>query len=585
MEAWVHGGPTDVINGQALCPPCNLKKGTKPMNEGLRVWQQEALDRFLARRNDFLAVATPGAGKTTFAITAARKLIELGDIRFIIVVVPTSHLRRQWAASAARQGIQLDDRFTNSDGVIAKDYDGVAVTYQTVASAPHLWRRLCSDPRRPTLVIFDEIHHAGDHEDQAWGAALNEAFEPATRRLALSGTPFRTDRRPIPFVQYGEDGRAVPSYSYDYGTALLDGEVVRPIVFPAMDGESKWKRAGEVTTTSVTLADTDEKTVPPALRAALDPRGEWIPSVLREADAELTKMRLDTPDAGGLVIASDQAAAYAYASILRQITGEDAEIAVSDEPEASTVIERFASASSRWIVAVQMVSEGVDIPRLAVGVYASRVRTQLFFIQVVGRFVRMRGKDDETCARLFLPSIQPLLGYAKEIEKTVDAVIAEEEEKVREFQNDEGEASGTTLFPEVEVVGSSAAVHHSTIANGESITTEEKIRAENILQAAGSGVPRGMTPEAVALILRLGGAHSTVTAPAPAEEPVTRLSDKKRDARLLIKRKVGQLSLRTKKPHNHIHHELNQLLGGTVGTAELPQLLKRVEILDRWLAS
>ncbi|WP_018639877.1 DEAD/DEAH box helicase [Parafrankia elaeagni] len=547
----------------------------------LRVWQQEALERLLGRHEDFLTVATPGAGKTTFALKATEKLWDLGEIRFVIVVVPTTHLRGQWATAAAGMGIKLDDRFTNADGVVARDYDGVVVTYQTVASAPHLWRRLSSNPAKPTLVVFDEIHHAGDDENAAWGAALTAAFQPAARRLLLSGTPFRTDKRPIPFVRYDETGRAMASYNYDYGRALADGEVVRPIVFPAMDGDAQWRRAGEMTTTSVALADTDEETLSPALRAALDPHGDWIPSVLREADDALSKVRLDTPDAGGLVIAFNQTAAYAYAQILRALTGEDPIVAVSDDPEASASISRFGKGTSRWIVAVQMVSEGVDIPRLAVGVYATRVRTQLFFIQVVGRFVRMRGGDDETCARLFIPSINPLLEYARDIEKTVDAVISNEEKQVRDRQeNDDG--SGPTLF-EVEVVGSSAAVHHSTIASGESITTEEKTQAESILAMLRGSVPPSMTSEAVALILRTAGARPA-TAAVPAQPDAPKLSDQKANARRVIKRKVGKLNIQTGRQHSHIHAELNKICGGNIGTASHDDLVRRIDILNRWLA-
>ena len=55
------------------------------------------------------------------------------------------------------------------------------------------------------------------------------------------------------------------------------------------------------------------------------------------------------------------------------------------------------------MVAVRMVSEGVDVPRLAVGVYATTTTTPLFFAQAVGRFVRAR-KRGET-ASVFLPSV------------------------------------------------------------------------------------------------------------------------------------------------------------------------------------
>ena len=551
---------------------------------GLREWQQEARERYHGRHGgtdgNFLVVATPGAGKTTFALTIAQDLIDQDTINNLVVIVPTSHLRRQWSEAAANKGIQLDHNFVNGNAVVGADYDGVVVTYQTVASLPLLWRRLCSNRR--TLVIFDEIHHAGEGDGQIWGPALKEAFEVATRRLLLSGTPFRTDGMPIPFVEY-ESNRAVAGYNYDYGMALTDGGVVRPAVFPAMDGESKWRRSGELAVTSIALVDTDEKTVPPALQAALNPQGEWIPSVLREADAALTQTRLDTPDAGGLVIASNQDHAYAYCDILEKITGERPAIAVSDEPEASKVIKRYAASESRWIVAVQMVAEGVDIPRLTVGVYASRIRTQMFFIQVVGRFVRLRGDDDETTARLFIPSIRPLLTYAQDIEKTVDAVIADQEKRVREMQDDGDSDEPPSLLPTIEVVGSSEASHHSTIANGEAITPSEMAYAKSVLSRAETAAPRGTTPEFVALLLRAAGASQPTAEPRRPDVGPEPLADKKRDVRTLIKRKVGRLNLATGKPHQYIHAEMNQALGDTTTTATMDSLLRRVEMLDRWL--
>src|SRR5699024_680797 len=134
---------------------------------------------------------------------------------------------------------------------------------------------------------------------------------------------------------------------------------------------------------------------------------EWIPSVLAAADKRLTEVRRHVPDAGGLVIASDQTKARAYDKHLRQITGTSPVVVLSDDDGASQRVEEFAEGDQRWMVAVRMVSEGVDVPRLAVGVYATNSVTPLFFAQVIGRFVRAR-KRGET-ASIFLPSVPTLL--------------------------------------------------------------------------------------------------------------------------------------------------------------------------------
>src|SRR4029079_16000165 len=127
------------------------------------------------------------------------------------------------------------------------------------------------------------------------------------------------------------------------------------------------------------------------------------------------------PDAGGLVIATDQDTARAYAMILQAVSGEKATVVLSDEKAASKKIAAFTHSEDRWMVAVRMVSEGVDVPRLAVGVYATTIATPLFFAQAVGRFVRARRRGET--ASVFLPSVPALLGHASEMEVERDHVL------------------------------------------------------------------------------------------------------------------------------------------------------------------
>src|SRR6202020_1665168 len=188
---------------------------------GLRGWQQDAWTAYFRQpRRDFLLSATPGAGKTLWALTIAAELLAKREVLAICVVTPTEHLKYQWAQAAARLGIALDAAYRNSQGRASADYTGVVITYAQVAAHPALHRQRTEG--RPTLVIFDEIHHAGD--SLSWGEATREAFEPAKKRLAMTGTPFRSDTNPIPFVTYRvePDGsrRSSADYSYGYGPAL-----------------------------------------------------------------------------------------------------------------------------------------------------------------------------------------------------------------------------------------------------------------------------------------------------------------------------------------------------------------------------
>jgi len=248
--------------------------GTAPK---LRAWQEGALAAYLERsaagEKDFLTVATPGAGKTTYALQVATELLDRGLIREVTVVAPTEHLKHQWADAAARVGIHLNPAFANSVAVQSHEYGGVALTYAQVASRPDLHRQRTL--ARPTLVILDEIHHGGDAK--SWGDAIREAFEPATRRLSLTGTPFRSDTSPIPFVRYEMDEqgilRSAADHSYGYAEALRDG-VVRPVLFLAYGGAMRWRtKAGDEVAARLGEPMTKDATAQ-AWRTALDPKGE-----------------------------------------------------------------------------------------------------------------------------------------------------------------------------------------------------------------------------------------------------------------------------------------------------------------------
>jgi superfamily II DNA or RNA helicase len=382
----------------------------------LRPWQRAAFDRFCAHDGpDFLAVATPGAGKTTFALTCARWALAQ-ERRRLIVVAPTSHLKHQWAQAAHRLGLELDPDWTPTGG-LARDVHGLVTTYQHVATSgtAKVLRGLSTD----AFVVLDEIHHAGD--ERAWGDSVRLAFDTAHRRLCLSGTPFRSDTAAIPFVEYqgtAEGDVAVSHYTYGYADALRDGGVVRPVYFPRFDGVMEWS-APDGSLLSASFGDElTRDLMAQRLRAALSLDGDWLPVVLRQAHERLTAIRSapgGQADAGGLVIAMDQAHAQGIAQVIRRHFGVPAEVVVSDDPTASDRIARFAASDAPWLVAVRMVSEGVDIPRLRVGVYASTVATELFFRQAVGRFVRWQAGKGSQKAYVFLPDDPRLRAHAFQI--------------------------------------------------------------------------------------------------------------------------------------------------------------------------
>lgn len=560
----------------------------------LRAWQAEALELYRTRApRDFLAVATPGAGKTTFALRVATELLEQGVVRRVTVVAPTEHLKHQWADAAARVGIRIDPNFRNSQGRHGAHYDGVALTYAQIAAKPALHAARTTADR--TLVILDEVHHGGDA--LSWGDAVREAFEDATRRLALTGTPFRSDTAAIPFVEYerGPDGirRSRADYTYGYGDALRD-HVVRPVLFLSYSGNMRWRtKAGDEVSARLGEALTKDMTGQ-AWRTALDPNGEWIPSVLAAADKRLTEVRRAIPDAGGLVIATDQTDARAYAGHLARITGKSPTVVLSDDDGASSRIDEFSDSDGRWMVAVRMVSEGVDVPRLAVGVYATSTATPLFFAQAVGRFVRAR-KRGET-ASVFLPSVPHLLELANGLEIERDHALdrpltAEEqgegfnpEDALLAEANREDKASGELVQGSFEALEAQASFDRVLFDGGE-FGTGADVGSDEELDFL--GLPGLLDADQVTTLLRQRQADQ-LTARSKNTQSAERERaemDHRRAAELRkeLQQLVSAWSRRSGQPHGSVHTELRRRCGGPeVPLATVEQLDARVATVRGW---
>jgi superfamily II DNA or RNA helicase len=385
-----------------------------------RAWQEAFVARHAATAEaDFLLVATPGSGKTLAACRAAR---ETGCDQ-VIVVCPTTALRAQWADAADRAGLHLDPRWRNADGAWRPDVEGVVVTYQQVASAPDLFAHHLA---RSTFVVLDEVHHAG--ESATWGTALRAAFEGAHRRLAMSGTPFRSDASAIPFVRYDDDRRCAPDFVYGYADAVSDA-VCRPLAFRLLDATLRW-RVDAQETIAAFADDLEPHDDARRLRTAIDPAMPLLAQMLRDADALLVKARAVIADAAGLVLCDDRAHARATAALLRTIAGEKPVVIVSDELGAHARIERFTRGGDdapRWLVAVNMVSEGVDVPRLVLAAYATVKRTDLFFRQAVGRVVRRRpGDPGDLVATVFMPADPTLKACAERVEVELRQQVSDE---------------------------------------------------------------------------------------------------------------------------------------------------------------
>lgn len=588
----------------------------------LRAWQLAALEAYeaassagtagaaglvaAAASKDFLVTATPGAGKTTFALAVACRLLAGRVVDRIVVVAPTDHLRTQWADAAAQVGLILDPTMTNAQGPVPDGAHGYVTTYAQVAGRPII--HAARSGRKRSLVILDEIHHAGD--GLSWGEAVAEAFGNVHRRLALTGTPFRTkpDER-IPFVGYETDGdllRSIADYTYGYRQALVDN-VVRPVVFAAYTGVSRWRNsAGEVVAASLTDAGT-RSVEAAAWKTALDPSGGWVPHVIAAMDDRITHLRASgMPDAAGLVLASDQDDARAYADVVKRLTGEQPMLILSDDPKASKKIEEFRTSGRRIAVCVRMISEGVDVPRAACLAWMTSYRTPLFFAQAVGRVVRARGLHES--ATVFLPAVRPLLTLAAEMEIDRNFVMAPPPKDA-----DTGEELLDMPTPEpaerdtggqFETLDSQAEFAH-LLHSGRAVTADSSAaQPATEDDAAYLGLPGLLAPEQMAAILarrdsdlrrrvdaaarssRTGDDRPTGEGPSSDGSSVSPgstegLSDGQAgwraaaDLRREVNQLVGRVAARTGSPHAKVHSQIRRAVPGPPSAAAAAEVLER----------
>src|SRR5690606_21775179 len=327
----------------------------------------------------------------------------------------------------------------------------------------------------------------------------------------------------------------------------------------------------------------------------LDPGGEWVPSVLQAADTRLTQLRSGgLPDAGGLVIATDQDSARAYAKILQRISGEQPVVVLSDDPKATKRIGEFSESTERWLVAVRMVSEGVDVPRLAVGVYATSASTPLFFAQAIGRFVRAR-QPGET-ASIFLPSVPVLLELASELEAERDHVLGKPHRESDGWDDELLVAANRTEDEPGEEekaftsLGASAELDQ-VIYDGNSFGTAVFSGSEEEQEYL--GLPGLLEPDQVRALLRKRQEEQLADEkrrkpqkaepePEPAPKPQA-VGERIHALRKELNTLVGVYHHRTRKPHGAIHNELRRICGGPpTAMATIEQLEERIATLRSW---
>lgn len=528
----------------------------------LRQWQVEAFDvyRQVVRENGRVVSweATPGAGKTLGALSVAQDQRSAHGRRRFVVVVPTRHLKRQWAAAAQRFGIYLDTDY-RFGSQLGSEFQGIALTYQQVpgnAEALH-------DFTHGAMVVVDEIHHAAD--GLAWGDGLSYGLSGAGLVLSLSGTPFRSDESRIPFLRY-VNNVSEPDYSYLYSQAIEDG-VCRPVAFFTYGGDVTWEEGGAVQYGNIAH---DYDGFSRHLRIALEPGSGWIRPMVQDAHEMLLTVRQEQPDAGGLIVALDQDHARRVAQLVADVTGKEPILAVSDDRGSSRRITQFAKGLDEWLVSVKMVSEGVDIPRLRVGVYATNVRTRMYFRQFLGRISRVTPRPSGTqVAYCYLPAEPTLTGLAEEVEEEQRHVvrsgnILRQEPIIQEKPDETASSEEQDKKPKPVAdwrVHTARSEFETVIVNGRQLA---------LLPEVAQSAPAARQEIQVQVAQRL------------AEDET--LSESRASLRREVKRLVGIYCSKSGRPFQDVYAQLNrqQQVRGQ-GQCTAVQLAERVKIVSEWL--
>jgi superfamily II DNA/RNA helicase len=271
-------------------------------------------------------------------------------------------------------------------------------------------------------------------------------------------------------------------------------------------------------------------------------------------------------------------------------------VILSDDSKASNKIEEFSAGDKRWMVAVRMVSEGVDVPRLSVGVYATSTSTPLFFAQAVGRFVRAR-KRGET-ASVFLPSVPQLMALANSMEMERDHALDRPEKEdvdglfnpedsLMDEANREEKASDSLTKGKFEALDSQASFDRVLFDGGE-FGTGGEVGSEDELDFL--GIPGLLDAEQVGTLLRqrqheqLNRKNRKAPA-AAAQAPAPAVPDHRllMDLRNELAKNVAAWSARTGTPHGVVHTKLRTVCGGPpVAQANEEQLQSRLRKLQDW---
>ena len=559
-----------------------------------REWQDLAAERVSGRSDPFsLISACPGAGKTAFTGYMASQWVLPGrpqtlfgksDKWKLVIVVPTEHLKNQWAAELySLFGMNLYTRINAATGVVGSNYDGYILTYQQLPGVVHKFEQWHKHGVR-FITAADELHHCG--RQNSWGDAVHRLGVVSEKVVGLSGTPWRSDGAPIPFVQLDKENNTVPDFKYTYSQAIADKDpVCRPVVFKRVDADVSVFdiNSGDDLRASWSNPNLEKDTGKKEswwIAKGLDESGETISRMVSAAVEELFKMRslgAEYRDAAGGVHCLSKTSGY--------LSGEDD--IEADDPrfmhhvhnlivrsgchstkvgahidKSSEIISNFSKrGGGDFLCSIRKVSEGIDIKRLMVGLYATNVTTLLYFIQLVGRYVRWnKNLPAGQTGLIIIPNTPEISRFADDIESEVRAGMAMRESRKPPI-GPPGEPTGT---PSLWVTKESIPTMDGAFYRGQDLPENDPdyILAQQMVK---DGKSHGLPAERLACLLRDAEAGRGKNRQTPSADDYSIINlgpteEQKCNALIAdIKKLIAAVTKKVKgyEEYNRVHHHLN----------------------------
>lgn len=416
-----------------------------------RDWQSANLAEFLRWREEtgeknYTFEACPGAGKSWMLADMAWNMKyppslseedRLFNVDWVLVLVPWNSIQTGMLRTFGNRGLDVTDRlFIRSSRLVEQPVptlDGCVTTYAEAANNEGI--ELLRKWKKQGLnfaVAFDEVQHTSERSDSSWGEACEIIQNLADASIVMSGTFFRSDKQRIKCVEYNSppnEDQVRTHFAYPYSQGLAD-QVVRQVSFREFNASVDMYDRKKDERYSMMLADiTDQRGMAAASKEVFHRDSDVIHQMITEADEDLNRLRYQFPNAGmlwtcrpGNSEAGDTRHVHELASKIRQFTGEDPMVVTHQDRSAQGTVDAYRNSDAKYLVAINMISEGVDIPRLRQVGIARNIQSEMQFRQLVGRALRF-DENGPNCraigdtARVYLPKFNKMHLFARNMER------------------------------------------------------------------------------------------------------------------------------------------------------------------------